>query len=67
MHAQMINTITPKGYTLVNNNVLRHPDNPRVMGALHRIDATGVYVLLSAGTSNSCPQDWAEQHDATRA
>ncbi|MEA4928598.1 MAG: hypothetical protein VB104_07975 [Candidatus Limiplasma sp.] len=66
LSAKMVNQITPEGYTLVNPMALAHPTNPAVIGALHRIDATGNYVLLSAGTVSSCPQDWAMQNDTTK-
>ena len=67
MNANMINTITPKGFTLVNNKALVNPSNTGVIGALHINNATGVYVLLSAGTVCSCPQKWARENDTTIA
>lgn len=66
LSSKMVNRITPEGYTLVNPMALAHPNNPSVIGALHRIDATGNYVLLCAGTANSCPQDWAKENDTTK-
>ena len=63
--SKMINTITPAGMTLVNNAALVNPSNPTVIGALHRVDATGIYVLLSAGTLCTVPQAWARKHDNT--
>jgi len=54
------NTMIPRGYTLMARYV-KHPTNPVVRGDLCRVDATGIYVILTAHASLSVPQRWARE------
>lgn len=49
----------PGGWRLVCNEVVSHPDNIAINGALIQNAKTGMYAIHAAGHNSSCPQRWA--------
>lgn len=51
----------PKGFTVVYEKPLLHPNNSARFGMLLQNERTGIYAMCMNGVVSAVPQDWARE------